>query len=76
MTEFSQLFSHVPTKDEREASLYVLEASHQRCKSKFQVAPKKLDFYKLVLVVRGKGKLIQKNKEYLIYEGDVFVLFP
>ncbi|MBF4693934.1 AraC family transcriptional regulator [Fusibacter ferrireducens] len=76
MTEFSQFFSHAPIQDERESSLYVLDASHRKCKSEYQIGPRTFDFYRILLVVKGKGKLIQKDKEYTIYEGDVFILFP
>lgn len=82
MAEFLRAYCHTPSKEELDSSLYITWAGHITWEGYIKsppeqlIASKILDNYKIVLVIKGKGRLELEGKAFEIKSGDLFVLFP
>lgn len=74
--EWIRSYYHTPAPEEMKSSVYVTWAGHRVCNPDHSVGPRVLDNYKLVLVIRGKGRFHQNQREYGISPGDLFALYP
>jgi AraC-like DNA-binding protein len=57
-------------------SLGVLFAGHSQTESYHEVGPQVLDHYLVHYIVSGKGVFHCKGKDYILGQGDSFVIFP
>lgn len=82
MAEFLKAYSHTPSREELDSSLYITWAGHITWEAyinsppELLVASRILDDYKIALVIKGKGLLKLEEKEIEIKAGDLFILFP
>jgi AraC-like DNA-binding protein len=82
MAEFLKTYSHTPSKEELDSSLYITWAGHTTWEGyinsppELLIASRILADYKIVLVIKGKGLLTLEDKEFEVKAGDLFILFP
>jgi len=82
VSEFLRAYCHTPSEEELDSSLYITWAGHITWEGFLKSLPEQLiasrilDNYKIVLVIKGKGRLELDGREFHIQSGDLFVLFP
>ncbi|MGP4041079.1 AraC family transcriptional regulator [Gracilibacillus sp. D59] len=65
-----------PSAIERSGGLWPIRSGFNQAKPNFQVGPRKIDFYSLHFVLKGKGQIKQNDSIIELKEGDIFCLFP
>lgn len=69
-------FYHTPTKEELNSSIYITWAGHRICSPDHRIGPRILQNYKIILILKGRGWLVQEDIKFDLTAGDIFVLFP
>ncbi|MEG0326391.1 MAG: AraC family transcriptional regulator [Cellulosilyticaceae bacterium] len=62
--------------NEQEKDLYVYQAGWERCESNHAFGPAIRDHYLIHYIVKGKGKYKVRDTEYILKEGDGFLIWP
>lgn len=66
----------IPLHIQMEENMIFFFCGYEKTKTNHIVGPSAWDYYLLHIVHKGKGTVQTNNKEYLIEEGDGFIIYP